>query len=74
MEEEKPKGLLAEIRLATKEPTREEMNQALKDAFSRPWRMPEIIIMGSVEFIEKFTAVIEEYNGTGTTQNNLSTR
>ena len=62
MEEEKPIGLIAEIRMANKPQTREEMNQAIKEEFSKPWSMPRNIIMGSAEFIEEFTSAIEEYD------------
>ena len=68
---------MAEIRMTTKPPTREEINRAIKEEFSKPWSLPKNVLMGSVKFINKFTAAIEEYNeryGTGTTQNNLSTR
>jgi hypothetical protein len=63
-------GLMSYVKTGTlKPPTREEMERE----FSRPWSMPKNIIMGSAEFINEFTAAIEEYHknyGTGTTQNN----
>ena len=64
MEEEKPIGLIAEIRMANKQLTREEINQAIKEEFSKPWSMPKSIIIGSQTFISEFTSAIEEYDKT----------
>jgi hypothetical protein len=49
-------------------PTKEELERE----FGSPYRPNNPIIMGSLEFIEKFNDAIDEYNkthGTGTTKN-----